>query len=358
MIKEKKILYHVAAWSLFMAYETMANLVLIGHLSSFADVALHYAMNIGLFYFISDLLLPASFKSDKLKIHLFLFYVLPTIVVYTGLVFLSDLLLSSLHFGISWPVNQPKLLITASLFRSIYILGLSSGYWFGIRYFRSLQKNFELIRTQLAAKAQQLQLEKAVIRSENAFLQAQINPHLLFNTLNYIYNSVEEVSSNAAEAVMLLADISRYSMRPPDEEGMAFLTDELEQIQKLIRLNRLRFSGKIYIDYKVQGEFEGLKIAPLILLGFIENLFKHGDCSDSLNPAVIRVSIVDEMLLFNIKNRKSKRSRISHGIGLSNTKMRLDTLYGEKYVLDIVNGEHDYNLNLSIKLNYAELLYS
>jgi sensor histidine kinase YesM len=70
------------------------------------------------------------------------------------------------------------------------------------------------------------------------------------------------------------------------------------------------------------------------------------------------VSRIDEMLLFSIKNRKSNRSRISHGIGLSNTKTRLDTLYGEKYELDIVNGEQDYNLNLSIKLDYAELLYS
>jgi sensor histidine kinase YesM len=358
VINKTKILYHVAGWSLFITYETIANLVLRGHLSSFADITVHYAMNITLFYLISHLLLPATFKSGKFKIHLFILYIIPALVVYPCLIFLFDLLLSDLHFEISWPINQPKLLITASVFRAIYLLGLSAGYWFAVRYFRSLQKNFELIRTQLAAKAQQLQLEKAVIRSENAFLQAQINPHLLFNTLNYIYNSVEEVSSNAAEAVMLLADISRYSMRPPDDEGMAFLSHELEQIQKLIRLNRLRFSGKIYIDYKLQGEFEGLKIAPLILLGFVENLFKHGDCSDSLNPAVIRVSRIDEMLLFSIKNRKSNRSRISHGIGLSNTKTRLDTLYGEKYELDIVNGEQDYNLNLSIKLDYAELLYS
>lgn len=355
---DQKIINHVTAWLLFITYEMAALYVLKGHFSSFADYAIHYTMNIILFYLIAEWLLPATLRSGKFRIHLFILYIVPALLVYTGLVFLSDLLLSALHFEITWPVSQPKLLVTSAIFRAIYLLGLSSGYWFAIRYFRSLQKNFELIRTQLAAKAQQLQLEKAVIRSENAFLQAQINPHLLFNTLNYIYNSVEEISSNAAEAVMLLADISRYSMRPPDEEGMAFLSQELEQIQKLIRLNRLRFSGKIFIDYKIQGEFEGLKIAPLILLGFVENLFKHGDCSDSFNPAIIRVSRVDEMIFFSIKNRKSNRSRISHGIGLSNTKARLDTLYGEKYELDIVNGQQDYNLNLSIKLDYAELLYS
>jgi LytS/YehU family sensor histidine kinase len=285
-------------------------------------------------------------------------FVILAIGGYTSVVLLVNWTLSVLHFTTSWSILKPGTTAVAGLFRAIYIMGLSSGYWFAIRYFHSLENNFALVRTQLAAKEEQLRLEKEIIRSENAFLHAQVNPHFLFNTLNYIYNNVEEVSANAAEAVMLLADISRYSMRPPDGEGMAFLTDELEHIKKLIRLNRLRFNGKVYIDYSIEGNFGGMKIAPLILIGFVENLFKHGDCSDSANPATIRVRLAEGMLLFTIKNLKSNKPRISHGIGLSNTKMRLDTLYAEKYTLDIVNEEHSYNLNLSIKLDYAELLYS
>jgi len=355
---ERKIIYHALAWALFIIYEISALYFLKIHLSSFADYAVHYAMNICLFYFNSYVLLPGSFKNGKLKIHLLAVYTLLTLATYTWLVWLSDVALSALHFEISWSIIQPRILATSALFRAIYLLGLSTGYWFAIHYYKSLEKNFGLIRSQLAAKEEQLRLEKEIIRSENAFLHAQVNPHFLFNTLNYIYNNVEEVSANAAEAVMLLADISRYSMRPPDGEGMAFLTDELEHIKKLIRLNRLRFNGKVYIDYSIEGNFGGMKIAPLILIGFVENLFKHGDCSDSANPATIRVRLAEGMLLFTIKNLKSNKPRISHGIGLSNTKMRLDTLYAEKYTLDIVNEEHSYNLNLSIKLDYAELLYS
>jgi two-component system LytT family sensor kinase len=263
-------------------------------------------------------------------------------------------------FGIrtTWSIAAPNILIIAALFRGVYVLILSTGYWFALHFYKSLQKNFLLVQAQLIAQKKQLQLEKEIIIAENAYLQAQVSPHLMFNTLNYIYNSIEEISADAAEAVMLLSDISRYSMKRPDEYGLVFLNEELEQVGNFIRLNQLRFNFNLYVDYQVDGNFEGLKIAPLILLGFVENLFKHGDCSDSTYPAQVHVRLSEGRLVFNIRNKKSRRARISHGIGVTNTKMRLDNRYKDNYVLDIDNGDEFYILDLRLKLDYAELLYS
>jgi len=358
-VKNKRIvLYHCIAWALFIIYEVSGVYFITRRPTAFLDYFVHYSINIGLFYINTLIVFPNSVRNDKFKFYLAIPFIILELAGYVCVGLFSNWVLDALHIKITWSMQTPGVLAVVALSRAIYILTLSTAYWFTVHYYKSLQKNIALFREQMASQKKQLSLEKEIIRSENAYLQAQVNPHLLFNTLNFIYNSVEEVSEPAAEAVMLLSDISRYSMKNPDEDGLVFLTDEMDQINNLIRLNQIRFNSRLYIDYQATGDFEGLRIAPLILLSLVENVFKHADCSDRSAPAVINLLFKDDNLIFEIRNRKLKSARISHGIGVTNTKMRLDTRYGGKYVLDISDEPDYYLLDLKLKLDYAELLYS
>jgi len=367
MVKELKervienrqlLIYHILAWAFFILYETTALIIIRHYMPSFTDTFVHYVLNILLFYFNAHFIFPKALKLGRFKYYLLALFIVAEILTFSCIYCLINWALTAFHINTTWSMSQPFILIVASLFRTIYIIALSTGYWFAIHFYKSLQKNISLISAQLISEKKQVQLENEIIIAENAYLQAQVSPHLMFNTLNYIYNSIEEISADAAEAVMLLSDISRYSMKRPDEYGLVFLNEELEQVRNFIRLNQLRFNFNLYIDYQVDGNFDGLKIAPLILLGFVENLFKHGDCSDSTYPAQVHVRLSEGRLVFNIRNKKSRRARISHGIGVTNTKMRLDNRYKDNYVLDIDNGDEFYILDLRLKLDYAELLYS
>jgi len=344
MVKELKervienrqlLIYHILAWAFFILYETTALIIIRHYMPSFTDTFVHYVLNILLFYFNAHFIFPKALKLGRFKYYLLALFIVAEILTFSCIYCLINWALTAFHINTTWSMSQPFILIVASLFRTIYIIALSTGYWFAIHFYKSLQKNISLISAQLISEKKQVQLENEIIIAENAYLQAQVSPHLMFNTLNYIYNSIEEISADAAEAVMLLSDISRYSMKRPDEYGLVFLNEELEQVRNFIRLNQLRFNFNLFIDYQVDGNF-----------------------SDSTYPAQVHVRLSEGRLGFNIRNKKSRRARISHGIGVTNTKMRLDNRYKDNYVLDIDNGDEFYILDLRLKLDYAELLYS
>jgi len=196
----------------------------------------------------------------------------------------------------------------------------------------------------------QRDLENQRLIAELAFLKSQINPHFLFNSLNSIYSLAYQRSATTPEAILKLSEIMRYMLYDCNDNKVD-LAKELQYLQNYIDLQKIRFSDKAYIDYKVEGKVVAQQIVPLLLIAFIENAFKHGVANNPLTPIRLLIDVDDEHLHFYMQNKKHTNNRdASGGIGLNNVKRRLNLLYPNKYNLDIRDEADTYTVELSLVL--------
>jgi len=202
-----------------------------------------------------------------------------------------------------------------------------------------------LLTEQRAARAE---ADKAT--AELSFLKAQINPHFLFNTMNNIYTLVLTRDDHAADSVMRLSKIMRYVTE--DITGnFAPLQREVDCIASYIELQRLRTGNLTVVNFEVEGDINGKQIAPLLLMTFIENVFKYGVSKHESTTIQIQLAISETTMHFYCKNRifgLNSSDQHSTGIGIKNTRKRLDHLYPGKYVLNIGNDNQEYIVQLTL----------
>ena len=196
-------------------------------------------------------------------------------------------------------------------------------------------------------------LNRLVAESELNFLNSQINPHFLFNNLNNLYAYALENSPNTPKIVLSLSSILRYMLYDCREDRI-LLSKEIENLKDYIQLNQLQFDDKGKVNFNIEGNLSQLKIAPLILMVFIENAFKHSYASQ-LNNILINISIkiTDKILYFTCDNNYSNNSStndLSKGIGLRNVKGRLNIIYSEKHELTIEDKNNMYKVFLRVEL--------
>lgn len=189
------------------------------------------------------------------------------------------------------------------------------------------------------------------LQAELSFLKAQINPHFLFNTLNSIYALAIKKSSDTPGALVKLSEMMRY-VTTESEKSLVTLEKEINYIKNYVELQQIRIQHTAEVFFFFKGDTSGKKIAPLILIPFIENVFKYG-----VNPesnSVIRIDITvgeNELLLHTFNNKVSiSINDSSTGLGIDNTKQRLDFFYPGKHSLKIQNDSNDYSVNLKIQL--------
>lgn len=196
------------------------------------------------------------------------------------------------------------------------------------------------------------QAEADKASAELSFLKAQINPHFLFNTLNNIYSLILTGSENAADSVMKLSNIMRYVTDDVTHDFVP-LQSEIDCINDYIELQRLRIGKNSPIDFTVSGDPKRKVIAPLVLMTFVENVFKYGISKREHSPIFIKIEISDLSISFFCENlvfiNKGETENPSTGIGIKNTVQRLKHLYPDKYILDIVNDGKEYKVNLTLQ---------
>ncbi|MFC0515847.1 sensor histidine kinase [Mucilaginibacter angelicae] len=202
-----------------------------------------------------------------------------------------------------------------------------------------------LLMEQRAARAE---ADKAT--AELSFLKAQINPHFLFNTMNNIYTLVLTKDDHAADSVIRLSKIMRY-VTEDITENFAPLQREVDCITNYIELQRLRTGNLTVVDFEVDGDMDGKQIAPLLLMTFIENVFKYGVSKHERSTIKIKLVISESTLFFYCKNRIFGLSNSEHstGIGIKNTRRRLEHLYNEKYSLNISSDNQEYIVQLTLQ---------
>jgi hypothetical protein len=194
--------------------------------------------------------------------------------------------------------------------------------------------------------------EEEKYKAELSFLKAQINPHFLFNTLNGLYVLAIKKSENTAPAIMKLSSIMRYVINE-GHQNYVDIDRELKYISDYIDLQKMRLANNIQVNFSTIGEHKNYKIAPLILIPFIENAFKHGISTEENCVINIQIKITENNLELLVQNNKYKhvlKEEEKSGIGVNNTQKRLDVLYPSKYILDTVDTETMHVVNLKIQL--------
>jgi two-component system LytT family sensor kinase len=192
--------------------------------------------------------------------------------------------------------------------------------------------------------------------AELKFLKTQIHPHFLFNTLNNLYALTLKKSDYAPEMVLKLSELINYMLYECNAPKV-LLDNELNFIKNYIEIERMRHGDDLDIKAMINGESANVYIAPMILLPFVENSFKHG-INEELEKSWIDfdLTVTDTAMVLKLSNSKSQTQQLrqgTQGIGLKNVKRRLDLLYRYDYQLSINDQPHFYSIVLEITLKKA-----
>lgn len=192
------------------------------------------------------------------------------------------------------------------------------------------------------------------VKTELKFLKSQINPHFLFNSLNNIYALSAIDSEKTQQSISYLSDMLRYVLYECDQDKVP-LEKEVTYIENYIKLFALKSSKKFPITTEIAIAQSNLKIAPMLLIPFMENALKHGNI-EKVKNTYIRINLIanSDGIQFNIENSKSKTPMVSDaigGIGIENVKKRLSILYPNQHQLLIDETSEAFKVNLNIDLN-------
>ncbi|GAB3974408.1 histidine kinase [Spirosoma terrae] len=239
--------------------------------------------------------------------------------------------------------GKPKLYgwIQPSLFTIVLVLGIST--------------SMSLLQKWQTDANLRLALEQAKTSSELSFLKAQINPHFFFNTLNNIYALTLIDAEMSREALHRLSRMMRYVLYET-QSGTTLLSKEIDFISDYIQLMQLRLTDKVTVALDTPSPLHDQPIAPMIFLPFVENAFKHGVSTLDSSKIQIRIHQKENQLKLDVSNtlfqQKVPSLESGNGIGLTNTRRRLDLLYPDRYVLlineDISGGEYEVHLTLEL----------
>lgn len=199
--------------------------------------------------------------------------------------------------------------------------------------------------------------ERELLAQENAnaelqILKAQIHPHFLFNTLNNIYSFTLNKSPKAGEMVLQLSDMIKYMINDCEEEFVS-LNKELKMMSDYIELEKVRYGSRLDIQLEITGDYNTKIIAPLLMIPFVENSFKHGTSKMLRDPWIKLFIQADENLLhFSLANSKPADEIVNGkgGIGLNNVKKRLELLYPSNHLLTIESTVNTFTVNMQIPL--------
>ena len=225
----------------------------------------------------------------------------------------------------------------------------------------AIAASIKLLKYWYLQRKQTLEAEQQRTVAELKLLRAQLHPHFLFNTLNNLYSHTLEFSPKSPEIVLKLSELLRFMIYESNTHRIS-LAREVELLQDYIALEKMRYGDRLELSVSISGSMENYQIAPLLLLPFLENAFKHGT-SKQIDQCWIsfHLSLDGPLLKFVLINsidpEPKKRTRGKGGVGLSNVMRRLEILYNGKYKLDKEKLEEVYVINLELELEFLEEQY-
>ncbi|MCY1722340.1 histidine kinase [Prolixibacteraceae bacterium Z1-6] len=327
-IEPKVILYHtlfwVAVWFFFFFF--------FSYNSDKIDYALWFSsgllpLTIAVTYFINYRLIPNYLLTKRYwKFALYTFYTfiyisyIITLLIYTCLIFILKFNVNEMP-----PMSKNYFFI---LLLVILVVGIISFVSVLNQSFKTASRNKELqtkiLETQLQLKDQELH-----------YLKRQIHPHFLFNTLNTIYGFALKQSQQTPDIILKLSNLLDYILYQVNKP-LVSLKEEVMHIQEYIELEKIRFQDTLKVEFRSNEIDSTIQVAPMLLIPFVENAFKHGNLVDGFLRIKIEVEVVNNQLRFNIGNSfiNHNEKENDNGIGLGNIKKRLDLNYPNNYKLE------------------------
>ncbi len=191
-------------------------------------------------------------------------------------------------------------------------------------------------------------------QTELKFLKHQINPHFLFNSLNNLYSLSLKKSDLAPEVVLKLSEILRYLLYEASSDTVS-LDREIEYLENYIEVEKLRFGNRARITTEFSGDFKNARIAPMLLIPFVENAFKHGLANTNADGFIeVSAELTEDVFFFTVRNNVFDKKTVllsdSGGIGNKNVTQRLEILYPSRYQLNQTKSGNLYEVQLKLVL--------
>lgn len=351
MTRQGSLFRHIVFWLIFISYELAYLIITSGINATLAHLIIYYFLNIGLVYFNSHVILDYAFFKTSKPYLISIGLIILEVAVYLIIKFGLDIVLSPQSKTFIEQAQSSKTYLYANIYRGIYFIGLSIAYWSITYMLHFKERNHHMETEHLKTIANTLELENKYISVENAYLQNQISPHLLFNSLNFIYNKVYLESEEAGNSVALLSELMRYSLVSTGDSRKVLLSQEVRQMENLIALCQMRFSGQFFLRVKKKGKLTSVHIIPLVLITLVENMMKHGDLGDKKIPALIQLELDESRLTFITRNKiKNTNLYPKTGLGLKNVEKRLGNYYQGRYRMITVSEQEIFKVNLIINL--------
>ncbi|WP_421943751.1 sensor histidine kinase [Pedobacter sp.] len=338
--------YHFIFWTVFIFYEIVIVGLYAGQFGEPGRYIFHYMINIGIFYCHANLVLKyglENLKSAIWKVPLYL--ILETIAFLLVMYIAYNYVNRYTHIITIKEVEINRTFFLGGLIRALYFIVFGTAYYFLVTFFKERKKTENLEQQKLHNIIQ-------LAKSENAFLRAQIHPHLLFNTLDFIYQNAKDNSPVAAETIVALSEMMRYAADSNYKDEFVLLGDEIEQAENLINLHQLRNGHTLQIRFWYDDEVKTEQIIPMVLTTLVENIFKHGDLSKLEQPAEISIIKTENSLELKTKNlikpefQQGKRS----GTGMDNITKRLSYTYGlNANIKSYIDDNEHFNVDVAIK---------
>src|SRR6056297_3021970 len=279
-------------------------------------------------YFAVYFLIPRFlFERKYLKFALYSFYTLIFIayfivlIIYGCLIFLLD-------FNIS--IMPP---MSKNFFFILILVNLVVGL---VGFVTVLNHNFKTEHRNRELQSKILETQLQVKEQELSYLKMQIHPHFLFNTLNTIYGFALKQSKHTPEIILKLSNLLDYILYQVSKPRVPLL-EEVEHIREYIELERIRFQESLKVNFQSTNIDRTLEVAPMLLIPFVENAFKHGNLVEGFLQINVNIRVEHQQLLFDISNTslEEKKEDRNSGIGLENIKKRLEMHYPDQHELEI-----------------------
>ncbi len=333
-------LVHVAFWVavyFFYAYFLGYGSTNTKYINLFSAFLMPITMTIS--YFFIYRLIPNYLL--KKKYGLFALYTIYTIIISIFLIVLSIL------YGLVYSENL-KADNTSPLTKTVPFMVL--GVFFVVLIVISISlivQSYKSAVTNENLKNKILQTQLQLKEQELKFLKMQIHPHFLFNSLNTIYGYALKKGDEAPEMILKLSNLLDYILYQI-EKPQVLLKDELNHLHDYVALERMRFHDTLDVHIENKVSNEAIRIAPMLLIPFVENSFKHGTIVDGKLGVAIEIKFEGDTLYFKISNSSINNDEKEGGIGLENIKKRLKMLYPDAHSIEIVQEEKEFSVVLKI----------
>jgi hypothetical protein len=253
-------------------------------------------------------------------------------------IFFSLIYISNFEYADMNPLTKNILFVMTAVYLIVIVVSA----------FKLLKLNSKQASITNTLETKILEAQLKLKEQELNYLKMQIHPHFLFNTLNTMYGFALKKADQTPDMILKLSNLLDYLLYQTEKPSV-LLSEEINHIKDYIDLEKMRFNDTLQVNFEIHLASETTTIAPMLLLPFIENSFKHGSLIDGKLTINIQLIADSNSIDFSIQNSNTKNNDSQQGIGLDNIQKRLELLYTNQYQLKIENQDPMFSVQLHLK---------